>query len=483
MRGPGNRSQSETLGVVLLLGMTVLSVGALAAYGNVAIDDARHSVDIRSAEHALSQLDSKVSLVALSDAERQSVSLGRGRQGTYSVLPDSGRITITHVNYTPGSNYEIYNETMGEVRYESGDTTLTYQGGGVWRSQGGSGSTMVSPPELYFRDMTLTMPNVRITGDGSISGSATARVSAPAEPRPVYPNSTDTYPNGTSLSNPVNNGTLRIAVQSDYYRAWGSYFDTRTDGNVTVYHDNQTAVVELVSVGFNGDFAMPMDGQPIELRAIEDGHPLSNFTVTIAPDQPDSQSFSGLSWSLWAKSGSEEFEVHLGLTGDGSNGSDVSASVYYFNGTKEQGWHDDDAFTVTTNEDGEARIVANLTSDAEVNYTNLNQNDLSKFQANNDFADSVTFHEHEETVNWEPETFSKGEKTTLGNTTNHYVGLMGPNVELVVKDGEGAGGGGQQTSAGYVNEDVSTGYISLDSTDQYVTYLHISENNVTVELE
>ncbi|MFB6132413.1 MAG: hypothetical protein ABEJ44_03280 [Halanaeroarchaeum sp.] len=489
MWGPGNRSQSETLGVVLLLGMTVISVGALAVFGSVAIHDARHSIDVQSAEHALSQLDSKVSLVALGTARRQSIDLGRGRQGTFTVHPDAGRIVVTHVNYSGGKDYEIYNESLGEIRYVSGGTTLAYQGGGVWRSQSGGGSTMISTPEMHFRDMTLTMPIIRITGNGSISGSATAEISSTTGPRPIYPNSSRTYPDTTRpLANPVENGTVRITVQSAYYRAWGSYFETRTDGDVTVYAGNRTAVVELVSTGTHGDFAMPMEGRPIELRAVE-GHPLDTFTVTIAPDQPDSQSFSGLSWSLWAKSGRREFEVHLGLTGDGSEGSNVSATVYFYNGTKEQGWHDEDAFEVRVGDydgdgDEEARIVANLTSDDLLTYGNLKQNDVSVSQVNRTFADRVTFDEHAQTIEWEDDggiTFTSGETTTLGNVTNHYVGLMGPNVELIVKDGESKGK--DHTSSGYVNEEVSSGFISLDSTGKYITYLHISENTVTVDLE
>lgn len=486
MSRPGTRSQSETLGVVLLLGMTLMSVGALAVFGNAAIDDVRHSVDVQSSEHALSQLDSRVSLVALSEANRQSIDMGRARQGTYSVRPDEGRIVITHVNYTANESQELYNNTMGEVRYETDGSVLAYQGGGVWRSEAGAGSTMVSTPEFHYRGLTLTFPVIRVTGDGSVSGSARVNVHTDDRPVKIYPNATDTYPGGDRpFKNPVQNGTVRITIQSEYYDAWGSYFEDRTDGEVTTYASNETVVLDLVSLGAHGEFGMPMDGQALELRAIEDGHPLSNFTVTIAPDQPDSESFSGLSWSLWAQSGNKEFEVHLGIDGKGDEGDDVSATVYYYNGTSEQGWHDEDAYEVRVDDfdgdgDNESRIVANLTSDAQMTYQNVGQDKLSKFQGNNDFADSVTFDEHEVDTG---ETFTSGNRTSIGYAVNHYVGLMGPNVDLVTKDTEGGGGGTNQNSAGNVNEDASVGYLEIESTGQYVTYLHLSENNVTVIVE
>lgn len=483
MNSPGARSQSETLGVVLLLGITLLSVGALVIFGSAAIDGTQHSVDVQSAEHALSQLDSRVSLVALSDADRQYVELGRGRQGGYTVHPDEGRITITHLNYTANAesddDYELYNETLGEVRYETGETTLAYQGGGVWRSEASGGSSMVSTPEFHYRGMTLTLPVIRVGGEGSISGNARANVYSETSSVSIYPNPDDGYPDSDqNFTNPVQNGTIQIAIQSDYYRAWVEYFETRTDGEVTVDHENETAIVELVSTGMYGDFDMPLDGNAIELRALGDGHPLSEFEVTIAPDKPDSREFTGLSYSLVGESGNKEFEVSLGLGENKSCDAPVSATVYYYNGTVMQGWYDDDAFSITCkdvngDDDKEARIIANLTSNDQVSYEKVGNDKLTHYNPNNkDFADSTTFEEH--AVD-DGETFNESSTSELGYVVNHYVGLMGENVDLRVVDGEGG--------SGNIDEDSSSGYLITDGSGQYVTYLHISENNVTVDVE
>ncbi|MFW5905224.1 MAG: DUF7289 family protein [archaeon] len=477
MQGQGDRSQSETLGVVLLLGMTVLSVGALAAFGGAAIDGTEQTVDLQSAEHALSQLDSKASLVALSDAERQSVSLGRARQGTYSVDPDRGHITVEHVNYNNENDTQVlYDAPLGAVRYENGETTLAYQGGGVWRAQRGGGSVMVSSPEFHYRSMTLTLPVIRLSGDGSIAGSAAADVYSDAPANPVYPNTSATYDNSSrQYLNPVQNGTVEIAVQSEFYQAWGNYFETRTDGKVTTYDENETAVLELVSTGAYGDFDVPMEGTPLELRALNDNHPLTDFTVTIAPDDRDSADFSDLSWSLWAKEGSKKFEVNLQAEGNADDGSDVAATVYYSNGTAEQGWHADDVFVVTENEAGEARIEANLTSDASLTYQDVGSNDLVEFKGNDDFAESVTFDEHDADAG---QTYEGGDNASIGYVVNHYISMFGSNVDLEVEDGNSDGGG----ASGGVNEDASTGHLQVDDTGEYVTYVHLSENNVTVDL-
>lgn len=362
------------------------------------------------------------------------------------------------------------------MRYENGDTTLAYQGGGVWRAQEGGGSVMVSSPEFHYRSMTLTLPVIRLSGDGSIAGSAAADVYSDSSPKPVYPNTSANYTGSNrKYLNPVQNGTVEIAVQSEYYQAWGNYFETRTDGNVTTYAENETAVLQLVSTGMYGDFDVPMEGTPLELRALNDNHPLTDFTVTIAPDDQDSADFSDLSWSLWAKQGSKKFEVNLQAEGSADNGSNVAATVFYSNGTAEQGWHADDVFVVTENDHGEARIEANLTSDANLSYQDVGSNDLVVFKGNDDFAESVTFDDHDAD---EGRTISTGDNASIGFLVNHYISMFGSNVNLEVEDGNSGGGG----ASGGVSEDASTGYLEVDDTGEYVTYVHLSENNVTVDL-
>ncbi|MFB6081648.1 MAG: hypothetical protein ABEJ67_02385, partial [Halanaeroarchaeum sp.] len=262
MSGWGRRGQSQTVGVVLILALTILSVGAIATFGTTAIDRTQQTVDVQSVEHAMSQLDSEASLVALSRADQQSIDLGSGRRGTYTVRPDAGHVTITHLNHTnDGDDEVIYDASLGEVRYRTGETVIAYQGGGVWRKQAGNGSVMVSAPEFHYRQATLTLPIIRIEGDGSVAGAATADISDGKPGVQIYPNRSRHYPiTNRPFVNPVQNGTIQIDIQSEYYQGWGAYFRSRTDGNVTVYHENQTARLVLVSTGLDGAFNMPLEG-------------------------------------------------------------------------------------------------------------------------------------------------------------------------------------------------------------------------------
>lgn len=96
---------------------------------------------------------------------------------------------------------------------------------------------MVSPPEVHYRRGTLTLPMIRVVGDEhGLSRAAVRKVG-----------STDVYPTA-DRTNPVPAGrTLTLFVTSEYYRAWGAYFDRRIGGDVTVYDGNETVRVVLTS--------------------------------------------------------------------------------------------------------------------------------------------------------------------------------------------------------------------------------------------
>jgi hypothetical protein len=96
---------------------------------------------------------------------------------------------------------------------------------------------MVSPPEFHYRKRTLTLPVINVTGPDRLDDTATVRRLGTAS---AYPDASEGF------TNPVPEGReVVVAVTSRYYRGWGSYFERRTDGDVTYDHDNRTATVSL----------------------------------------------------------------------------------------------------------------------------------------------------------------------------------------------------------------------------------------------
>ncbi|SDM18404.1 flagellin N-terminal-like domain-containing protein [Halogranum gelatinilyticum] len=235
------RGQSDVIGVVLLLAITVLGAGTIVALGSQTLADSEHQLEVESAEHAMTEFDSRTSLVAHGDSPSQEVALPGGSGSTVSVEDDTGRMLVTVSN--GGSVREIMNRSFGSVAYRNGDETIAYQGGGVWR-QTTSGSTMVSPPEFHYRDKTLTLPLVVPVGDGTLGSRA--QITRAGEPVPKFP-----LPNAANADerNPLGSGEVHVIVESDYYRAWGRFFEERTGGTVSYDDSNQRVTLTLVVPG------------------------------------------------------------------------------------------------------------------------------------------------------------------------------------------------------------------------------------------
>jgi hypothetical protein len=166
------RAQSTVIGVVLVLGIAVAGVTAVLVVGGGALQDVQDRASAGQAELTMSKVDSEVSEVALGYASARRVSLGGEGQATLD--ESAGRITIERVGAN-ATGPPLVNTTMGAVEYRTGETTVAYQGGGVWREDGGQ-ARMISPPEFHYRwgtgagsDPTLTFPLVVLRGSASSS--------------------------------------------------------------------------------------------------------------------------------------------------------------------------------------------------------------------------------------------------------------------------------------------------------------------------
>ncbi|MFW5920034.1 MAG: DUF7289 family protein, partial [Halanaeroarchaeum sp.] len=388
-------------------------------------------------------------------------------------------VTIVHHGANAGDGEVIYNETLGTVQLSRGDTRLAYQAGGVWRSDG-EGSVMVSPPSFTYRDQTLTFPVVRVKGSDSAKGSIRAVV-RDSEYRtvPVFPNESVTYEDGLPYQNTLQYGYVTVTVEGEYYEGWASYWREYATGRVSVDHANQRAQLDLYAYGTMGAFEMPAEGEPIEIRGYGSGDSLDNFTVDLAPDDTDAAKFDNLQWSMYAEEDDKLFEVHLRMDGraDGEGEcklQDVSATVYYSEtgGDTYEGWYEDEAFTtecVDRDGDGvadETRLVANLTGETQLDQTELSSSDLTTFNPNGD------------EISGEPGTYAAVcadpacEEAPIGDLVGYYMSQFGMDFDLVIDDKD----------SDTVNENASSGYIEYPGEGR-ITYLHVTENNVSVELE
>ena len=224
------------IGVVLLLSITMIGITAVAASGAAVLGDAQEDSQMAQVENSMSQMSSKAGLVALGRSETHAFDLGDLGDGTVEVREDAGTVTVTHDDGEKVT--ELYNGTYGAVVATVGETEIAYQGGGVWR-KGGDRSVMVSPPEYHYQQRTLTFPIVRVVGDDRASGRVTGRLVSVGDGESIYPDGT------AERTNPLEDGKVEVEIQSEYYQGWYDFFDARTEGRVEIDHENRTVTVEL----------------------------------------------------------------------------------------------------------------------------------------------------------------------------------------------------------------------------------------------
>jgi hypothetical protein len=236
--GKDERSQANVLGLTLVFGLVIVGSVVVVAFGASAISDSQETLSVQRAEKAMTQFDSRAALVALGNTDIQRIDFGSDAAAEFDVDKDAGYMRITRENLSSGDTTQLVQEDLGAIVYETDTESLAYQGGGVWRVSGDS-SVMVSPPEFHFRNGTLTLPIIQLVGNPSLG----SRISvAHNETLRKYPVSAD-----KDRFNPLTNHKVTVTLKSDYYQAWGTYFETRTDGEVSYDHANNIANLTLVS--------------------------------------------------------------------------------------------------------------------------------------------------------------------------------------------------------------------------------------------
>ena len=225
--------------------MVILGSVAVVSLGANALGQAEQGMSDERAETALTQFDSKAGLVALGQSDSQTVAFATDSGEQFEVHEGDGWITVEVENRTDGSTFSVIDEEpLGAVTYRTDGDQMAYQGGGVWKATG-DGGQMVSPPEFHYRNGTLTLPAVNVTGDTFLGNRA--QITRQGE-EPKFPN--DVHPK----TNPLDDHVVTVTVQSEYYRGWGEYFEERTDGEVEYDHAAETVTLTLLS---------PMGEEPV----------------------------------------------------------------------------------------------------------------------------------------------------------------------------------------------------------------------------
>ena len=518
-RRPGTRAQSGPIGYVLVFAIVMAGMAIIVLIGVSGLSETQSQSKIQRAEHSMTLFDSRAAMVALGDSNGQTISFGQGG-GTFEVQDESGWMRIVHNNYSEDDDDErevIYNKSMGALLYENGDQSLAYQGGGVWRHAPDGEARMISPPEFHYRGATLTLPIIRTLGGGNAKGSVDVSIQPqkqaelvfPARSPPTAGDEIGVPYNGTerNYTNPIRNGTVNVSVRSDYYEAWATYFRDRTTGEVTVWDSNRTVRLQLKSIGGPpGSFTIPEEGESVPADGIANGHPLKEFEFDIVYTNGNNDHFS-----LYDEKNNEEYELHVLPTGNNYHNScpgsppdsDVYVGMYYYSGDgsgEYEYWEGEidpsnSAISWSCTSDGPQLSIDMLSDSVDMDY-DQNAPGIScgggpgggnkwrfgeHIKCDYSHGDATLDQHAGAGVGWEPTIqYSAGDTSTgrtLDEIVNHYTSLMGPDIDMTSQMGPG--------NSRAIVQDASSGTLTYETASgaQYITYLHVTENEIAVEFD
>lgn len=285
----------SVLSVALLLAVVITASLATLTAGAFLVSQAQEGNQVSQAELALAEFDSQASLVALNEEiDSRTVDLGSPDSGQYTAT-GNGRVVIEVEGMcTSGNGTEIANASLGTLKYtnDRANSEVVYQGGGVWKKTEG-GTTMISPPEYHYNGQTLTFPIVQISASEVNDGEVTITSDGTVEEFP-------TATTGECESNPIEEQII-ITIHSEYYDAWGNFYEERVEGvQVERHPDDEKIVVTLgrvtlldgvsdgvTTTGANADFLCGGSGISI------DGSVSSTGTVDCDSSQVDGETSSG----------------------------------------------------------------------------------------------------------------------------------------------------------------------------------------------
>ena len=229
-----NKSQSEVIGVVLLLGISIVSIGIILTMGVPIIDNAESMAEYEKVKTQMSLLDSSLSTSALGASEGTSTQLSINR-GSLSSHPNESWAKIVY--NTPTKTVSVANVSMGSIVYTQDNKEIGYEGGAVWEHNKMENFTRsISKPELHYQGATLTFPVFNIQDRVGVSG-----------PRTRLRASTSDYPNlkfpGNSMDNPLSEGNITVTIKSDYYRGWSQYVEDLTTGEIEKINKDEKKIV------------------------------------------------------------------------------------------------------------------------------------------------------------------------------------------------------------------------------------------------
>ena len=201
--GRGSRGQSHVVGVALLLGLTVVLLGALTASVGLVVQENAETADVT---RVAGDMDD-----ALQPVETT------GRHSGQVAFSEGGlHVTDRELRILDQNGEVVTAEPVDALVYRTGDRRVTFQAGAVVSDTGHDARMVSEPPVTASRGSG----GVLVVGTpvlNASSGSVTAN----------EPTTTTLHTNVSHERTDLGAGTYRVAVETDAPDAWEAYFESQ----------------------------------------------------------------------------------------------------------------------------------------------------------------------------------------------------------------------------------------------------------------
>jgi flagellin-like protein len=216
------RGVTPVLGLVLLVGITVAGSMAIFVVGASLIGDSQEQVQATQVESSTVGVAKRADDLHAGKRTNATFSYEGSGEGRPRVEPDAGRLNITQYVDGEAKTVLIDDKPLGALVYERGRREYAYQSGGVWERSRSGRTRLIRNPSVRYGNGMLSFSFINVTGEGGLD-SETGTMSLETV--------TDRFPT-QSTTNPLENGTVMIELESRYCDGWETHFRQQTSGAI-----------------------------------------------------------------------------------------------------------------------------------------------------------------------------------------------------------------------------------------------------------
>lgn len=221
---------SEMVDYSIILGIIVLATGIIIVAGAPMLENIKESQYTENIRQGFEVMAMNMNKVVFGSAPSQSVEL-KMYGGALSVAGDNKMSIDLQVWNSSSSATEMeptYAYKIKKIENSYQDTIISYENTGVWAKYEDGGSVMISEPRFTYANNVMVIPVALIGGSDSTAGNGLVRVTADAGSKKIYK-----YENVSMMN---------VSVTSDYFEAWGRYFNENLQMQIVVEDSSNRTV-------------------------------------------------------------------------------------------------------------------------------------------------------------------------------------------------------------------------------------------------